>query len=159
MCTLARRKYCSKGKGLGDEPNPLRVTPHERVRLRVTMLDSSSSASAQVPKNHFDELSPRDQRRIARLIVGQAHARGIATLDFALLHHLRNLESVRASFAREDVETAEKWCLNFLRSGFFVAIAYKRGRGWEGPTPCVRDGRYWRPYEYFLPYASSLATA
>jgi hypothetical protein len=116
------------------------------------MSNSSPSAEAQPSNNHFDQLSPRDQRRIARLIVGQAYARRIATLDFAVLSSWRNSESVVATFAKKDVKAAEEWCLNFLKVGFYVAVAYRKGRTWSGPIPCASDGRYQRPFEFARPY-------
>jgi hypothetical protein len=108
------------------------------------------------PSNGFVHLSPKDQRRVARLIVGAAYARrGIATLDFAVLHDWKNSQSVVASFAREDTDAAESWCLKMLQAGFYVAVIYKNRRGWSGSTPCARDGRYLRPVEYLRPYDHS----
>jgi hypothetical protein len=113
-------------------------------------LDSAPGACAQVP-NKFDELSPRDQNHVAKLVVGRAVASGQPTLEFVALS-LQNHEPLPASFPRSDTKHALQWCSEQMKSGRIVAVVYRSGRSWSGPVPLVRDRKYCRPVEYARPF-------
>jgi hypothetical protein len=117
------------------------------------MLDKPISAEAQA-SNEFDLLSPRDQEHVAKLVVGRAVANGRATLEFVALSLLKD-EPQPASFPREHIKEAVRWCLEAMKSGRIVAVVYRSGRSWSGQVPLVQDGRYCRPVEYARPFSHS----